>query len=177
MGRTWTVHGTGGTPSRWRSRRSAILPLVVSLFDLHGGDGNRRRHGVARDGRSGLHRLRIHPIVTFRAAKSLPSHRFFTQRYNVERAFSTVEKRLILHYTSAWGLSGMLLFDAGNLGSSKDSEEDVTTEDTETPSAARKAADEDCALRRKPPLILGTTKDGWNCCGWKVRRPPFGSRK
>ena len=54
--------------------------------------------------------------------------------------------------------------------------EDVTTEDTETPSAARKAADEDCALRRKPPLILGTTKDGWNYFGWKVRRPLFGNR-
>ena len=63
-----------------------------------------------------------------------------------------------------------------NLGSSKNSEEDVTTEDTETPSAARKAADEDCALRRKPPLILGTTKDGWNYFGWKVRRPLFGNR-
>ena len=60
-------------------------------------------------------------------------------------------------------------------GSSKNSVEDVTTEDAETPSAARKAADEDCALRRKPPLILGTTKDGWNCCGWKVQRQSFDS--
>ena len=70
----------------------------------------------------------------------------------------------------------LIAFDAGKFGSSKDSVEDVTTEDTETPSAARKAADEDCALRRKPPLILGTTKDGWNYFGWKVRRPLFGNR-
>ena len=44
-------------------------------------------------------------------------------------------------------------------GSSKNSVEDVATEDTETPSSARKAADEDCALRRKPSLIHGITED------------------
>jgi hypothetical protein len=52
----------------------------------------------------------------------------------------------------------LIAFDAGKFGSSKDSVENVTTE---TPSAARKAADEDCALRRKPPLIhgvMGTSK-------------------
>ena len=52
----------------------------------------------------------------------------------------------------------LLAFDAGKFGSSKDSVENVTTE---TPSAARKAADEDCALRRKPSLIhgvMGTSK-------------------
>ena len=50
-------------------------------------------------------------------------------------------------------------------GSSKNSVEDVTTEDTETPSAARKAADEGCALRRKPLLIHGTMKDERNYFG------------
>ena len=49
--------------------------------------------------------------------------------------------------------------------SSKIFVEDVTTEDAETPSAARKAADEERALRRKPSLIHGTMKGGWNCCG------------
>ena len=44
-------------------------------------------------------------------------------------------------------------------GSLRNSVEDVTTEDTETPSSARKAADEDCALRRKPSLIHGITED------------------
>ena len=81
--------------------------------------------------------------------------------------------------TESWKSSALfasLLLCVKNLGSSKNSEEDVTTEDTETPSAARKAADEDCALRRKPPLILSTTKDGWNYFGWKVRRPLFGNR-
>ena len=50
----------------------------------------------------------------------------------------------------------LIAFDAGKFGSSKDSVENVTTE---TPSAARKAADEDCALRRKPSLIRGIMED------------------
>ena len=50
-------------------------------------------------------------------------------------------------------------------GSSKNSVEDASTEYTETPSAARNAADEERALRRKPSLIHGTMKDGRNCCG------------
>ena len=33
-----------------------------SLFGLHGGDGNRRRHGVVRDGRGGPHRFRRHHV-------------------------------------------------------------------------------------------------------------------
>ena len=33
-------------------------------------------------------------------------------------------------------------------------------------------ADEDCALRRKPPSTRDSTKDGWNYFGWKVRRMP-----
>ena len=51
------------------------------------------------------------------------------------------------------------LYCLNNIGSSKNSVEDVTTEDTETPSAARKAADEDRALRRKPPSPRGSMKD------------------
>ena len=53
----------------------------------------------------------------------------------------------------------LIAFDAGNFGSSNDTFEDITTEDTETPSAARKAADEDYALRRKPSLIRGIMED------------------
>ena len=53
--------------------------------------------------------------------------------------------------------------------------EDVATEDTETPLAARKAADEDCALRRKPSLMHGIMEDERNYFRWKVRRIPFGN--
>ena len=60
-------------------------------------------------------------------------------------------------------------------GSSKNSLEDVATEDTETPLAARKAADEDCALRRKPSLMHGIMEDERNYFGWKDRRLPFGN--